>query len=66
MDKFTTNEVKGDKMDDKSCVTGFCGGARTGEAAEIQHLQRYALYTIYIVFVCKRCKKLLNLITTNG
>ena len=44
MDERGSNEIKGEKMDDKRCVTGFCGGARTGEAAKMQYINKGIIY----------------------
>ena len=38
MDEKGKKDIKGEKLDDKRCVTGFCGGARTGEAAKMQYI----------------------------
>ena len=40
MDVRGKKDIIGEKLDDKRCVTGFCGGARTGEAAKMQYINK--------------------------
>ena len=40
MDEKGKKDIEGEKLDDKRCVTGFCGGARTGEAAKLQYINK--------------------------
>ena len=49
MDEKGKKDIKGEKLDDKRCVTGFCGGARTGEAAKLQYINKGKF--IHILFL---------------
>ena len=49
MDERGLNEMKGEKMDDERCVTGFCGRARTDEAAKMQYINKGMIYIHFIL-----------------